>query len=47
MTKLFVAEGADAKFGDFNATDLKPHLDLAREIAGHMARISACPRPTS
>ena len=43
VTKLMVAEGADAKFGDFNATDLKPHLDLAREIAGHMARISRLP----
>jgi hypothetical protein len=43
IAKLFVAEGTDAKFGDFNATDLKPHLDLAREIAGHMARISRLP----
>lgn len=43
ITKLMVAEGAEAKFGDFNATDLKPHLDLAREIAGHMARISRLP----
>lgn len=43
IAKLFVAEGPDAKFGDFNATDLKPHLDLAREIAGHMARISRLP----
>jgi hypothetical protein len=43
IAKLFVAEGEGAKFGDFNATDLKPHLDLAREIAGHMARISRLP----
>lgn len=43
IAKLFVAEGNDAKFGDFNATDLKPHLDLAREIAGHMARVSRLP----
>lgn len=43
ISKLFVAEGEGAKFGDFNATDLKPHLDLAREIAGHMARISRLP----
>jgi hypothetical protein len=43
VTKLMVAEGSEAKFGDFNATDLKPHLDLAREIAGHMARISRLP----
>lgn len=43
IAKLFVAEGESAKFGDFGATDLKPHLDLAREIAGHMARISRLP----
>jgi hypothetical protein len=43
IASLFVAEGSDARFGDFNATDLKPHLDLAREIAGHMARISRLP----
>jgi hypothetical protein len=43
VAKLFVAEGNEAQFGDFNATDLKPHLDLAREIAGHIARISRLP----
>lgn len=43
VAKLFVAEGSEARFGDFNASDLKPHLDLAREIAGHMARISRLP----
>lgn len=43
VAELMVAEGEHAKFGDFNATDLKPHLDLAREIAGHMARISRLP----
>jgi len=43
IASLFVAEGDGARFGDFNASDLKPHLDLAREIAGHMARISRLP----
>lgn len=43
IAKLFVAEGTEARFGDFGASDLKPHLDLAREIAGHMARISRLP----
>lgn len=43
VAKLFVSEGADAKFGDFNQTELQPHLDLAREIAGHIARISRLP----
>jgi hypothetical protein len=47
IASLFVAEGSDARFGDFNATDLKPHLDLAREIAGHMAASPACPPRTS
>jgi hypothetical protein len=40
---MFVAEGDGARFGDFNATDLSPYISLAREIAGHMARISRLP----
>lgn len=43
VAKLFVSEGADARFGDFNASELTPHLDLAREIAGHIARLSRLP----
>jgi hypothetical protein len=43
IAKLFVAEGADAKFGDFGASDLGPHIDFAREIAAHMARLSRVP----
>ena len=43
IAKLFVAEGEGARFGDFNATDMKPHIEFAREIAGHMSRISRLP----
>jgi hypothetical protein len=43
VAKLFVAEGSEARFGDFNATDLKPHIDLAHEVAAHMARLSRVP----
>lgn len=43
VAKLMVAEGHDAKFGDFNATDLKPHIELAQEVAAHMARLSRVP----
>ena len=43
IAKLFAAEGPDARFGDFNASDLGPHIDLAREIAAHMARLARVP----
>jgi hypothetical protein len=42
VTKLFVAEG-EAKFGDFNVTDMKPYIDLAQEVAAHMSRLSRVP----
>ena len=42
VSKLFVG-GDGAQFGDFNATDLTPHINLAREIAAHMARLSRVP----
>jgi Phage portal protein, SPP1 Gp6-like len=42
VTKLFVADG-EAKFGDFNATDLNGYLKLGQEIAAHIARISRVP----
>jgi Phage portal protein, SPP1 Gp6-like len=43
VAKLFVAEGSDAKFGDFNPTDLSGYIAFAQEIAAHMARISRLP----
>ena len=43
IAKLFVAEGNDARFGDFGATDLSGYIDLAREIVGHVARLSRVP----
>jgi hypothetical protein len=42
VSKLFVAEG-DAKFGDFNATDLSGYIELGRDIASHVARVSRVP----
>ncbi len=43
VAKLFVAEGNDAKFGDFNPTNLSGYLALGRDIATHMARVSRVP----
>lgn len=43
VAKLFVADGVDAKFGDFSPTDLSGYLRLAQEIASHIARISRVP----
>ena len=43
IAKLFVAEGSDAKFGDFGATDLSGYIKLAQEIVGHIARLSRVP----
>ncbi len=46
VASLFVAEESGAQFGDFNATDMTPHLDLAQKIAEHMARLARLPLPT-
>lgn len=43
VAKLLVSEDSEARFGDFNPTDMAPHIALAREIAGHIARISRLP----
>lgn len=48
VAKLFVgtpAEGSaeQARFGDFNATDLSGYLRLGQEIAAHIARVSRVP----
>lgn len=42
VAKLFVAEG-DSKFGDFNVSDMKPYIDLAQDVAAHIARLSRVP----
>lgn len=42
IARLFVSEG-DAKFGDFNVTDMKPYIELAQDVAAHIARISRVP----
>ena len=41
--KLFVAEGDDVTFGDFNPTDLTGYIELGQEIAAHMSRLSRVP----
>lgn len=49
VSKLFVGEppqdatGVPVQFGNFDATDLSGYLDLGREIALHIARISRLP----
>ncbi|MET0887291.1 MAG: phage portal protein [Mycetocola sp.] len=43
VSKLFVAEGADAKFGDFNVSDMKPYIELSQDVAAHIARLSRVP----
>lgn len=43
IAKLFVSEGEGARFGDFGASDLGPHIEFAREIAAHMSRLSRVP----
>jgi hypothetical protein len=42
VAKLFVSEG-DGKFGDFNVSDMKPYIDLAQDVAAHIARLSRVP----
>jgi hypothetical protein len=43
IAKLFVAEGSDAHFGDFNASDMDPYIRLAQDVAAHIARLSRVP----
>lgn len=42
ISKLFVSEGA-ATFGDFNVSEMKPYIDLAQDVAAHIARLSRVP----
>lgn len=43
ISKLFVSEDPEARFGDFGVSDMKPYIDLAQEIAAHIARLSRVP----
>ena len=43
IDRLFVNEDPDGKFGDFNATDLKPYIDLYESTVRHMAAVSRTP----
>ncbi len=40
---MFAAEDPGVRFGDFNSSDVTPHIEFAREIAAHMARLSRVP----
>jgi hypothetical protein len=43
LTNLFVAEEDTVRFGDFNPTDPSGYIELGREIAAHMSRLSRVP----
>lgn len=43
LTSLFVAEKNDVTFGDFNPTDPTGYINLGREIAAHISRLSRVP----
>jgi hypothetical protein len=43
LTSLFVAENNDVTFGDFNPTDPSGYIELGREIAAHISRLSRVP----
>lgn len=43
LTSLFVAEGNDVTFGDFNPTDPNGYIKLGQEIAAHISRLSRVP----
>lgn len=43
VAKLFVSEGNEARFGDFNASDMAPYIALAQDVAAHIARLSRVP----
>lgn len=43
VAKLFVSEGTDAKFGDFNQSDMDPYIKLGQDVAAHISRLSRVP----
>lgn len=42
VSKLFVSEG-QATFGNFDVSDMGPYIDLAHDVAAHIARLSRVP----
>jgi SPP1 Gp6-like portal protein len=42
VDKLFINEG-EGTFGDFNVSDMKPYIELAQDVAAHIARLSRVP----
>lgn len=43
VNRLLVSENAESRFGDFNATDLKPYIELYESRVKHMAAVSRTP----
>lgn len=43
VNRILLAENEGARFGDFNATDLKPYIDLYESTVRHMAAVTRTP----
>lgn len=43
IMKMFVGTGEQAKFGNFDATEMKPYIELAQDVAAHISRLSRVP----
>jgi hypothetical protein len=43
VNRMLVSENDNAKFGDFNATDLGPYIELYESRVKHMAAVSRTP----
>lgn len=43
VNRILVSEKAETKFGDFDATDLKPYIELYESRVKHMAAVSRTP----
>jgi hypothetical protein len=43
VAKMFATPGTDVRFGEFGVSDMKPYIELAQDIAAHMARLSRVP----
>lgn len=43
VNRALISESSEARFGDFNATDLKPYIDLYESTVKHMAAVSQTP----
>lgn len=43
LQRLLVADQPEARFGDFNATDIRPYIELYEQRVRHMAAVTATP----